>query len=300
MRLSDVKYIKVINGEEAFIPEDADRFYAKKIQHLYITNLDAEQYFKSFEENISMVMNSEASEAEITVITLESLESVQKFASVLGWTPEVVNAAKHAVNLAVKAVSIEPNILKLVKQKLSDPGSKYSTHVGILALVSCGFCHQLGWVSDSTQMKLGLAALMHDIAIDEKKYDEIFKWNEAAADNADKKAETVKYRSHPLDAALLLQSMKNVPPDVDKIILQHHEKNDGSGFPRGLSLGRISPMASVFIIVEDLVTFLDETPDFGENIHLFIKLRAARYSSGNFKKVFDVFKETVDKTRQRC
>jgi response regulator RpfG family c-di-GMP phosphodiesterase len=299
MKLSETKYVKVINADEAFIPSDAERFLSKKTQHLYITTKDAEEYFKNFEKNISLVLTSQTTEAEFSVITLESLENVQKFAEVLGWTPEVINASKHAVNLAVKAVSFEPNILKLVKMKLRDPTSKYSNHVGLLALVTCGFCHQLGWVSESTQMKLGLASLMHDIAIDEKKYNEIFIWNEAAADPQDKNPETIKYRNHALEAAALVQSMKNVPADVDQIILQHHEKSDGTGFPRGLGHGRISPMASVFIIVEDLITFLEESPDFGENIHLFVKLRTSRYNTGNFKKVFDVFKDIVEKTRQK-
>lgn len=298
MKLSESKYVKVINGDEAFLPADADRFFSKKVVHLYITSLDAEQYIKRFEENLSMVINSEAKETDVSVLTLESMENVQKFAAVLGWTPEVMNAAKHAVTLAVKAVSLEPSILKLVKQKLESPSSKYAAHVGTLALVTCGFCQQLGWVSESTQMKLGLASLMHDMSIDEKKYNEIFAWNEAASDPQDKSTETVRYRNHPIDAAALIQSMKNVPADVDQIILQHHEKTDGTGFPRGLGHGRISPMASVFIIVEDLITFLEDAPDFGENIKLFVKLRENRYNSGNFKKVFDVLKEIVEKTRQ--
>lgn len=298
MKLSESKFIKVINGDEAFIPADAERFLSKKVQHLYITFNDAETYIKRFEQNITMVINSESKETDMSVLTLESMENVQKFAAVLGWTPEVLSAAKHAVSLAVKAVSSEPNIMKLVRQKLEDPSSKYSSHVGVLALVTCGFCQQLGWVSESTQMKLGLAALMHDISIDEKKYEKITTWNDAASDSADKRAEIQKYKNHPIDAAALVQSMKNVPADVDQIILQHHERVDGSGFPRGLGHGRISPMASVFIIVEDLISFLEDAPDFGENFQLFVKLREPRYSSGNFKKVFDVMKEIVVKNRQ--
>jgi response regulator RpfG family c-di-GMP phosphodiesterase len=298
MKLSEFKFVKVINKDEAFLPADSERFLSKKVQHLYITAQDAGEYIKNFEQNLSLVINSRTKETDISVLTLESMENVNKFAEVLGWTPDVMNAAKHAVNLAVRAVSAEPNILKLVKQKLEDPSSKYAAHVGTLALVTCGFCQQLGWSSESTQMKLGLASLMHDISIDEKKYENITPWNKAASDSQDKKADTLRYKNHPIDAAALIQSMKNVPADVDQIILQHHEKNDGSGFPRGLGQGRITPMACVFILVEDLITFLEDSPDFGENISLFVKLRSSQYNSGNFKKVFDVFKEIVEKSRQ--
>lgn len=297
MKLSDFKFVKVINKDEAFLPGDAERFYSKKVQHLYITAQDAGEYIKNFEQNITLVINSESKQTDLSVLTLESIENVNKFAEALGWTPEVMTAAKHAVNLAVKAVSAEPNILKLVKQKLEDPTSKYASHVGVLALVTCGFCQQLGWVSESTQMKLGLASLMHDISIDEKKYENITIWNKAALDPQEKKPEILKYKNHPIDAAALVQSMNNVPADVDQIILQHHERGDGSGFPRGLGTSRVTPMACVFILVEDLITFLEDSPDFGENINLFVKLRSSQYNSGNFKKVFDVFKDIVEKTR---
>lgn len=299
MKLSESKFVKVINKEEAFLPPDAERFFSKKVHHLYITGQDAGEYIKNFEQNISLVLNNESKESDLSVLTLESMENVQKFAQVLGWTPEVMNAAKHAVNLAVKAVSSEPNILKLVQQKLDNPASKYSSHVGLMALLTCGFCYQLGWLSESTQMKLGLASLMHDIAIDEKKYENITNWNKAASDSQDKKSDIMKYKNHPIDAAALVQSMRNVPADVDQIILQHHEKIDGSGFPRGLGQGRISPMACVFILVEDLITFLEDAPDFGENLNIFIQLRSSQYNSGNFKKVFDVFKDIVQKSRQQ-
>lgn len=297
MKLSESKFIKVLNAGEAFIPADAERFNAKGLQHLYITALDTELYFKSFEINLALITNSEKITPEnVVVISLESLESVERIAKSLGWTPEVLAAAKHAVNLAVKAVSLEPNILKLFKQKLRDPTSNYSNHVTMLALLSCGFCHKLGWVSESTQMKLGLAALMHDLTVDEKAYDDIFLWNQAASDFQVKTAEVINYRNHPSDAANLLLSMKNLPSDVDQIILQHHEMKDGTGFPRGLIASRISPMACIFIIVEDLINFLEESDDFDGKIQLYLKQRESRYNSGNFKKIFDALKESVDKS----
>lgn len=299
MKLSDSKFIKVLNAGEAFIPADAERFNGKGLQHLYITSNDAEVYLQSFEKNLSLLTDSKAGENEkLTVITLESLESVERIASSLGWTPQVMEAAKHAVNLAVKAVSLEPNLLKLLKQKLSNPTSNYSGHVSMLALLSCGLCHKLGWVSESTQMKLGLASLMHDLTVEEKAYDDIMLWNQAAADGQVKTPEVQKYRNHPADAANLLLTMKNVPSDVDQIILQHHEMKDGSGFPRGLIASRITPMACLFIIVEDLINFFEESDDFETKITLFLKHRETRYNTGNFKKVFDAFKESVEKSRQ--
>lgn len=298
MKLSESKFIKVINAGEAFIPSDAERFLKKEIEHLFITTSDADLYLADLEKNLTMLISSEKSQpSDLTSITLASIESVERVASALGWTPQVLEVAKHAVNLAIKAVAAEPNILKLMKQKLANPSSNYSAHVSMLSLLACGFCYKLGWTSESTQMKLGLAALMHDLTVEEEVYQDVMLWNQAALDNNQKNTETLKYRNHPADAAHLLLSMKNVPADVDQIILQHHEAKDGSGFPRGLIGSRISPMASLFIIVEDLITFLEGSEDLVEKISMFLKHRETLYNSGNFKKVFEAFKDSVQKSR---
>ncbi|GEM_PF-2261514 len=294
MKISDSRFVKVINADEAFVLEDAQRFYQKDLSHLYILKEEADLYLSSIENNLSQVQSeNDKFPADLPAISLETLESVERLARTLGWREGVVDASKHAVNLAIKVVGNEPNLLNLLKYKLSNAHSKYSQHVGLVTLINCGFCHQLGWVSESSQMKIGLAALMHDITVDENIYENIEYWNSAASNSSDKTPEVVKYRNHPTEAVNLLLKVKNIPPDVDQIILQHHELKDGTGFPRGLVSNRISPFATVFIIVEDLINFIGDSQDYHEKIHLFIKMRSERYDSGNFKKVFDVLKKTA-------
>lgn len=293
MKLSPTKFVKVIHAGEALIPEEANRFRSKGIEFLYITAADAESYVKKFAQNISMVIDSEEGE-ELSLVSLESLEAVSKISSSLGWTDEVLTAAKHAVNLAVKAVSREPNIVHLLKKKLSGDPTKFTEHISKLALLSCAFCHQLGWTTESTQMKLGMAALVHDIALDDSYYEDINYWNELAKDLENRSPEVVKYRNHPLEASSLIMQMRDLPPDVNQIILQHHESKDGNGFPRGLVAGWISPLTSVFIIVEDLLDYLDGEYGNDERLREFIKTHEGIYDSGNFKKIFDVLKYYVE------
>lgn len=300
MKLSETRYVKVINAGEAFLPEDAERFSSKGVTHLHITSADADAFLKSFEKNISMLINSERKPtSELSVVTLESLEVVERIGKSIGWTPAVLVAAKHAVELATKVVSSEPDLLKLLKKKINEPNSKFSAHVSTLSLLACGFCHNLGWVSESTQMKLGLAALVHDLLVEESHYSDINYWNEAAASGKDKTEEVLKYRNHPAETANLILTLKNIPSDVDQIVLQHHESKDGRGFPRGLISSRILPMTCVFIISEDLINYMDGARNYDERVDEFLKNREDKYNSGNFKKVFDSFKASVEKSRLR-
>lgn len=294
MRLSKEKYIKVINNGDIFLEADAKRFLNKKLTHLYISAADAEIYLKSFEKDLSLIMSSEELSEEGQVdLSFDSIEVVERLAYVLGWTPEVIEIAKKSVRMAIRSIAKDHVILKLLKKKFSNHTSDYSKHVTMLAMLNCLFSQQLGWVNEATQMKLALAALLHDVTLDEEFYRDINRWNQKAINPADKSPETIRYRNHPIEATNLVLTMKNLPPDVDQIIIQHHELKDGSGFPRGISYPRISPLTSLFIITEDFVNFLSEVKPVEEAIHAFISSREKVYTSGSFKKIFNGIRESL-------
>jgi hypothetical protein len=118
-------------------------------------------------------------------------------------------------------------------------------------------------------------------------------WNKQARNIEERSPEIVRYRLHPLHAAQTAQTIDVLPPDVDQIILQHHEAPDGSGFPRGLTANRIHFLAAVFIIGEDLVHFLDDGEALETSLKDFLTWGEVRYQSGNFKKIFDGIKTKV-------
>jgi response regulator RpfG family c-di-GMP phosphodiesterase len=142
-------------------------------------------------------------------------------------------------------------------------------------------------------MKLAMASLLHDLAVDNSFYDDIDNWNKKASNFKDKSPEVIKYRMHPLDAVNMLEDLNSLPPDVDQIILQHHELKDGTGFPRSLSSNRIGHLSSVFIIVEDLIEFINRGEDLETAIKDFLVWGEYYYDQGHFKKVFDTIKEKL-------
>ena len=49
-----------------------------------------------------------------------------------------------------------------------------------------------------------------------------------------------------------------IPSDVERVLLQHHETPNVQGFPRGLGMKQITPLAAIFIVAEDFVDILFE------------------------------------------
>jgi response regulator RpfG family c-di-GMP phosphodiesterase len=293
--LADKKFVKVLNKGDPFLKEDAQRFLDKPIHYLYLAQADALTFIKHFEDYLTLMEGQTETSAEAPKIALEAFSSIELLGKGLGWPQETVETARKTVGYALKAISRESNIYALLKAKMTPSTSNYSRHIGRQALFLCAFCQHMGWTHQETQMKLSMAALLHDVVIDESMYEDIRSWNTKALNPSDKSPEVVKYRNHPADAAILISKLKNLPPDVDSIILQHHEKADGTGFPRSLSSARVSPLAAFFIIMEDLITFLDEKDISEELVSEFLQSHESLYASGNFKKVFRALKESLEK-----
>jgi hypothetical protein len=62
--------------------------------------------------------------------------------------------------------------------------------------------------------------------------------------------------SHPAVGHAVLKNMNGVAPAVALLVLEHHERLDGGGYPQGLERGRISEAGHVLAVAEALSQFL--------------------------------------------
>lgn len=293
LKLSDTNYIKVVQQGDPFLKADAEKFIQKGVTQLYISSMDSIDFLKSYEENLNLLLVSKSSVEEKIVHTIDALETIEGVAKRLGWTTETVAAARRNIDIAFKMLNSNVQLSDILKRKLSDPTSAYARHIGLQSYMCCILSRELGWGSEAVQTKLALAALLHDLAVDEQYYDDMKNWNKRAANSRDRSPETIKYRLHPLEAAKLLQTIENVPPDIEQIILQHHEKKDGSGFPRSLGHTRINQLAAFFIIVEELVEFIGDGEHLETSLTDFKTWGDSYYDSGHFQKIYQAIKEKV-------
>lgn len=113
-------------------------------------------------------------------------------------------------------------------------------NVSALAIVT-GQCLEL------TQKEiyfLGEAALLHDIGMTVVPQ-EIWNKPEPLTE-----AERFQIQKHPIHAADLLEKMADVEPDIRRAVYQHHEREDGSGYPKGLTGERICLFAKIIAITD--------------------------------------------------
>ncbi len=294
LKLSDTNFIKVFHPQSEFTPEDGLRFLKKNVVTLYLLKKEAPRFIHDFEKSLALFLaaDEQLEPGAYGTFAAEALESTRKLIKVFGFSQETVRLAQQSLEMAHRAVSKQPELKKLLEVKLKDADGAFASHSSSIAFLACGITHYLEWASDFTRNKLSLAALLHDIYVDEDVYPFPQERNEQAAKELGSAGKTGNhspsigaYVDHPKAAAKLLEGNTEFPPDVDHIIAQHHERPDGTGFPHRLTSTRIHPLASLFIVVEDLVNFLGNREDLEAGVQEFLLLRAGLYGQGNFRKV---------------
>ena len=288
VRLSEEKFVKISRGNEQLDPEEARKFQARNVTKLYIRGEDALKVASAFQKNLALLSSAgSAIPADSLNLVTEATEIVQGLFQAFGWTADVSFMMEKGSELARKAFLQSPGILALLEERRRITGTYVDSRTSTLMFLCFGIAKVMEWDSDFTSAKLSMAAILHDITLS---HEEIENMAELTADaNNPYPSEAVKqYRNHPRKAADLLAGMHDVPPDVDKIILQHHERPDGKGFPEGLNQSRITPLSALFIIAEDLVLYLESRPNVAIQtvVQDFLASRADTYSAGNFNKIF--------------
>lgn len=88
--------------------------------------------------------------------------------------------------------------------------------------------------------------------------------------------------AHPLTAYLLLNEFPELPKAVATAVLEHHERMDGSGYPRGLRGDKISRKGQILAVAELAAKAFDsDCPEIPwKKLEVMLKLNSRKYGPG--------------------
>lgn len=284
LKLSGTNFVKITNKDSEFTEAEAEKLFSKGITEVHIKASDGHSFLRLWESQLLERYTRTTEEPDVIMVT-DCLEQVERIARAFGWSTDSLKATQTVIKKAITSLNSDERISVLLQRKLAEKNSHYSQHVGLLCYLSSMMCSVLGM--DDAREKLVMASLMHDLSLEEALYANVNEWNKQAQNLQDRSPEVVRYRLHPLHASQTAQTIDVLPPDVEQIILQHHEAPDGSGFPRGLGAARIHFLTAVFIIAQDLMNFIDDGEAIETSLADFITWGSERYQLGHFKKIFD-------------
>ncbi|MBC7386425.1 MAG: HD domain-containing protein [Cryobacterium sp.] len=287
IRLSPTKYVKMFREGDQFESNDYQRILNEKsLEHLFLRKDECSEFLNKFKNDLLVLVQAETLPENVYPELLEAIhETTSELLNKLGMTAEIQEVIKANVSLTIKAMGKSPKLSDILGKLEIDRDKYISSHSVLLPQIACTLAIAMDWKSEPTLQKLTLAAFMHDTVFTNQALAKVDNLTELANRKAEFTEEELKqYKTHPVKTSELAKQLQEVPPDIDTIILQHHERPNGSGFPRGLAYQHISPLGVVFIVAHDLVSALfDQTRPFV--LERFIEEKKSEYVSGNFKKL---------------
>lgn len=127
-------------------------------------------------------------------------------------------------------------------------------------------------MTDEDCNRLAAAALLHDLGV--LHMDPMWR-------DPDRKVTGAERRhlvAHPITAMLVVRDAGIYGPRVETAILEHHERMDGTGYPRGLSGDDISPLGQALLMAELVAALAEKHADTAfEQLSLVLRLNHRKF-----------------------
>lgn len=289
IRMSDNKYIKCIKQSEKFSLDDQEKYTQKLIKELYIKKGDQ---IPSINEIILDTVQKIMERRNLSLQDKMSISHSQllELIKFTGITPELAAASKknimQSVGFLMKS-SLVSDFWKEINMLGEYPSRLYTLHSMLASMI----VKKLQWSSEATMYKLTLSSFLQDIALDSIPLMEICDSQEFAEKKSNFTPSEVKaFLDHPIKATDILAEFKEIPPDIDRVLIEQHEMPDGSGFPRKLNANQLGALTCVFILTGIFARKILKEKDAFELGNFVTYLENRGYSRGNFKEAFEAIK----------
>ncbi|MBI3542844.1 MAG: hypothetical protein HY075_06165 [Deltaproteobacteria bacterium] len=294
IRLSENRYIKLIRKGAELGAEDFKKFRdIRRADMLYLKKTDSEALLDSQVQTLKKVADSQSiNENEADRVSGAALEAVQDIVAKVGFTPKAQALAKQSVEITLRLLGARPKLSVVLSRLQKEEGKYISSHSITLGKIACALAYKMGWNSAATYLKLSLAAFLHDLPLQDHNLASFSSLEDVKKSGKYSTEQINEFKMHPVRAAEYAKQFHEIPGDVDQVLAQHHEKGDGSGFPRGLTHKYISPLACLFIIAHDMLHFSLEHPE--AKLDEFFKVAESRYLTGTFRKIFIQLKSEAE------
>ena len=211
------------------------------------------------------------------------LEACQELYAKAVASPELAGLLWDVAQLSMQAsLPMDQLLPHIDRLKMQEQTSYIAGHSWSLAIFSVALSKALHWKSQTTRVKLSLAAVIHDIALSRRSHiaqiqDPFELDSKSGVSESDKK----DYLEHGEKAVDVLIHFEGLPAGLNELILCHHEKPDGTGFPKGMNGNNLSESVLLFIACHDFVRrrwLHTETPEESLEVVKMIHQRSPKMS----------------------
>jgi len=160
--------------------------------------------------------------------------------------PDVKELALDSTGLVEDMVNFMGDDIEAARKLMALSSHDYYTynHSVNVSVYCIAICRRTIGSDKMLLMAAGLGGLLHDLGKRKIGHEIINKPGKLSQN------EWVEMKKHPTFGIELLRDVKNVSEDVKRVVYEHHEHLDGTGYPRGLTDIHISQLSRVCAIAD--------------------------------------------------
>ena len=300
LELKTGRKLKIFSKGDQLTREDIKRYVQKGIYQLFFKTNEIARTISKIEENLNDLVKAPLTSPPDQKTTNQTNQTAPQIKTIPDMIKEQYIDSPIEFNFPFNLEKIHLYTLKqvakdiletslsqeLMGQYLVSLSSAPATYqyvkkrIGHMSNILFAIAKELEWDTKSVIERFVYATIIHDMVL----FDRIdllkLQYNEDC--EALTAADKTLFHSHPHEAAQLAREDRFAPPNVDSILLQHHERLDGSGFPEGLNKHKIGPYSAAFIMAINFAQYILDFPSW--NIKEYLLLIDAEYKGGNFVK----------------
>ncbi len=254
IRLSKDRYIKILHAGDKFSKERIDKYKnEKQLEFLYFYAKDRRKYvqFSSYLTKKIVANKNVSSTQKVNMLKNVSAKFIEETYAE-GLKPQVVDQGKEICETVYEVIDKESNLYNVLRE-FQDFDPNAFTHSYLVTLFASAIIKQFEWQSKATIETTALACMFHDIG-KTKLPPELF--NMRPGKMSDEQLE--QYKKHPELGVKIVEENRMLNHSIKQIILQHHEKYDGTGFPYGLKGNKILTLANIVSLADDFVRVIGD------------------------------------------
>ncbi len=237
------KYVLFCRGKDGFSKEKRKLLLSKDIDRLYISSEDTGKYLRYQEDNLKSIVNdkSKSSKERSGVVyqvaqnlisnLMDDPKSGENMERVSGWVQNTVNHIMDDEDTFSSLLDITSHDYHIYT---------HSINVSVIGLLFGKYLN----LEPHALSRIGSGLLLHDIGKIAISLNVI---NKPGRLNGD---EFTVIKKHPKAGMELLEHRSSVNVLSLKIVIQHHENYDGTGYPYGMSGNDIHLFARIARIID--------------------------------------------------
>ncbi len=239
------QFIVCCSRDEIFSQALLRKLKVSGIKYIYFKKEDQGRALHYLHRNLGRIFADDNIPAE--------KKAARVYDATLLWIREFFQAEEGRLGQQIKlGMEFIDSFLELMHQEHYEAGwllnicqhdRRVYTHALNCSLLGLAFAKYLGWSMGKIK-DFGRGALLHDLGMTKIPFNVYNKPGRLSPD------EMASIRKHPGIGFRLLRANSPVSRDVLLMVLQHHERGDGSGYPDNLHLPHISTGARILAIID--------------------------------------------------